>query len=90
MHTGTTIYQTGDVTREVYAVRGLIRQGNSGGPLLNSDGQVLGVIFGAAEDPAEETGFALTAAQVQPDFTRSERSNQRVSTQSCVHLEQGG
>lgn len=35
------IYRNRQVTREVYTVRGVIRQGNSGGPMLNSAGDVL-------------------------------------------------
>ena len=38
------------VTREVYTIRALVRSGNSGGPLVAPDGQVLGVIFAAAAD----------------------------------------
>ncbi|ETA07025.1 MULTISPECIES: MarP family serine protease [Gordonia] len=83
-HTGDDIYRSGQVTREVYAVRGSIRQGNSGGPLLNSDGEVLGVVFGAAENVADETGFVLTARQVRADFDESERRSERVSTKRCV------
>ncbi|MDL9937534.1 MarP family serine protease [Gordonia sp. ABSL1-1] len=85
MHTGENIYRSANVTREVYAIRADIRQGNSGGPLLSTSGEVLGVVFGAAENPSDETGFALTAAQVQAAFAKSERSNQRVSTSTCVH-----
>ncbi len=82
---GPDIYQTGQVLREVYTVRGTIRQGNSGGPLINSDGRALGVVFGAAEDASDDTGFVLTAKQVQPDITASEDRNARVSTGNCVH-----
>lgn len=60
-----------DVTREVYTVRGNIRSGNSGGPMIAPDGTVLGVVFGASENPVDETGFVLTAKQVDGDLTGS-------------------
>lgn len=82
---GPGIYPDTAVTREVYTVRGSIRQGNSGGPLINSKGEVLGVVFGAAEDPASETGFVLTADQVKPGLAESERLSTAVDTQACVH-----
>jgi S1-C subfamily serine protease len=59
--TGPDIYDSGRVTREVYTIKALVRSGNSGGPLMSSDGTVLGVIFAAAADDPQ-TGFAVTAA----------------------------
>lgn len=82
---GPDIYRQSQVRREVYTVRGSIRQGNSGGPLIDTDGRVLGVVFGAAEDTSSETGFVLTAKQVSDDLARSENLTQAVDTQSCVH-----
>jgi S1-C subfamily serine protease len=61
--TGPDIYQSTTVQRQVYLLRALVRPGNSGGPVLDADGEVIGVVFGAAIDDAE-TGFALTAAEV--------------------------
>ncbi|NMO03155.1 MarP family serine protease [Gordonia sp. TBRC 11910] len=81
---GPNIYQTGKVTREVYTARGSIRQGNSGGPMINSDGEVLGVVFGAAENTADETGFMLTAKQVQSAVSQGGESNTEMSTGACV------
>lgn len=61
---GPDIYRAGTVEREVYTVRGSIRQGNSGGPLVDDEGRVhRGVVFGAAVDDTD-TGFALTADEV--------------------------
>ena len=57
------------MTREVYTIRGTVRQGNSGGPLIDKDGKVLGVVFGAAVDDAD-TGFVLTANEVAKQMAK--------------------
>ncbi|OBJ70648.1 acid resistance serine protease MarP [Mycobacterium sp. 1274756.6] len=79
---GPDIYQTTTVTREVYTIRGTVRQGNSGGPLINSEGKVLGVVFGAAVDDAD-TGFVLTANEVSQQLAKIGDS-QPVNTDKCV------
>ena len=60
---GPDIYRSTTVNREVYTVRASVEQGNSGGPLIDLNGQVLGVVFGAAVDD-NDTGFVLTAKEV--------------------------
>ena len=59
---GPDIYSQGTVTRDIYAVRAKVLPGNSGGPLLATDGRVYGVVFAAATDDAD-TGYALTASR---------------------------
>ncbi|NLG46506.1 MarP family serine protease [Gordonia sp. (in: high G+C Gram-positive bacteria)] len=82
---GPDIYQSPrEVERQVYTVRGNIRSGNSGGPMISPSGEVLGVVFGAAEDPTDDTGFVLTAQQVQRDLAASKQNDVAVSTQQCV------
>ena len=57
------IYGEGTVLREVFSLRGLVRPGNSGGPIVTSEGEVAGVVF-AASVTDNDTGYALTAEQV--------------------------
>ncbi|WP_242908450.1 MarP family serine protease [Actinomadura terrae] len=79
---GPDIYHSGQVKREIYAIRGKVEPGNSGGPLLSTDGRVYGVIFAAALDtPA--TGYALTAGEVSPDASAGANLTSAVSTQDC-------
>jgi S1-C subfamily serine protease len=62
---GPDIYDAGEVTRDVYTVRATVQSGNSGGPMIDPQGRVIGVVFGAALDD-KETGFVLTVDQVEP------------------------
>ena len=80
---GPNIYDNGEVTREVYTVRAVVRSGNSGGPMIRPDGKVLGVVFGAALDDSE-TGFVLSAAQVAPTLQRAPTLTRPVDTGSCA------
>jgi S1-C subfamily serine protease len=79
---GPDIYRTTTVTREVYTIRGTVRQGNSGGPMIDLTGRVLGVVFGAAVDDSE-TGFVLTASEVSRQLA-SLGNTQQVATGACV------
>ncbi|TYK50772.1 MarP family serine protease [Actinomadura decatromicini] len=79
---GPDIYHSGQVSREIYAIRGKVEPGNSGGPLLSTDGRVYGVIFAAALD-SPSTGYALTAAEVAPDMRAGINATEAVSTQKC-------
>ncbi|WP_268793868.1 MarP family serine protease [Mycolicibacterium mucogenicum] len=79
---GPDIFRTGTVTREVYALRGAVQQGNSGGPVIDLDGRVRGVVFGAAQDDPD-TSFALTAKEVGPQLALV-GNTQPVPTGQCV------
>jgi S1-C subfamily serine protease len=79
---GPNIYQNKTVTRDVYAIRATVLPGNSGGPLLASDGRVFGVVFAASTDTAD-TGYVLTAAEVAGDAAAGRTAQARVGTGSC-------
>jgi S1-C subfamily serine protease len=79
---GPNIYQTGSVTRAIYAVRATVKPGNSCGPLLAKNGKVYGVIF-AASTTTRDTGFALTAGAVAADVRAGARATVSVSTRDC-------
>ncbi len=79
---GRDIYDRSTVRREVYALRAVVRPGNSGGPLLATDGRVYGVIF-AADAQDRETGYALTAEEVASSARAAATRTARVGTQGC-------
>ncbi|MEU2061959.1 MarP family serine protease [Streptomyces sp. NPDC013455] len=80
---GPDIYHRGTVRRDVYSLYATVRQGNSGGPLLTPDGKVYGVVFAKSLDDAD-TGYALTADEIEADIERGRTANQQVGTDSCA------
>jgi S1-C subfamily serine protease len=81
--TGPDIYDSGDVTREIYTIKSLVRSGNSGGPLIDPNGGVLGVIFAAAADD-KNVGFALTADEAASVAETGLTSTRGVKTGECA------
>jgi S1-C subfamily serine protease len=79
---GPNFRNTGTVTRDVYALYGTVRAGNSGGPLFDPEGHVLGVVFASAiTDP--NTGYALTVSEVANAATQGATAQARVDTGPC-------
>ena len=79
---GSDIYGQQEVVREVYALRGRVRPGNSGGPLLALSGEVVGVVFAAAADQPE-VGYALTAEEVSEQAASGRSAEGRVDAGRC-------
>jgi S1-C subfamily serine protease len=79
---GPDIYQTGQVSRQIFEIKALVQPGNSGGPLLSPSGSVYGVVFAAAVG-TPNTGFALTAAEVASDARAGADQTYPTSTQTC-------
>ncbi|MRH85865.1 MarP family serine protease [Nocardia sp. SYP-A9097] len=80
---GPNIYRDNNVQREVYTVRGQVRAGNSGGPLVDTDGNILGVVFGAAVTD-DDTGYVLTLDEVRPEVNEAASVSTQVGTGTCV------
>ncbi|SEF13105.1 MarP family serine protease [Jiangella alba] len=80
---GHDIYDENTITREVVSLRGSIRPGNSGGPLISPDGTVLGVVFAASlTDP--DTGYALAPSEFTDVAADAAEATEPVSTGSCT------
>ncbi|MEJ7689519.1 MAG: MarP family serine protease [Nocardioidaceae bacterium] len=77
------IYGDGTVVRDTYSLFSRVRQGNSGGPLVDRQGEVIGVIFAASVTDAD-TGYALAADQVADAARISTSSHEPVSTGDCA------
>jgi S1-C subfamily serine protease len=80
---GRDIYDRKLVTRSVYVLDALVRQGNSGGPFVDDDGVVRGMIFAASADDPRES-YALTANEISEAYNASRSRTSAVDTGTCA------
>jgi S1-C subfamily serine protease len=78
---GTDIYRTTKTSRDVFVLATQLAPGDSGAPLVDTDGRAVGVAF--AIDPGREaTAYALTNAELRPVLTGL--TDAPVETGSCL------
>ncbi len=82
--TGLDIYGNAQTVRTVYQLSAVVQPGNSGGPLVEPNGEVVGVVF-ARSTTNTNVGYALAMPKVVSDIDAGEHSTRPVSTQGCVN-----
>lgn len=79
---GQDIYGRKRTTRNVYSLQTELRRGNSGGPIIDTAGNVIGVVF-ATSTTYNNVGYALSVDQLQAELAYARQSSQEVSTGQC-------
>ena len=78
-------YGNGPVLRSITALRGRVRPGNSGGPMVDAGGQVVATVFAAITgSPNGDGGFAVPNTLVRAQLKKAEGRAHRVSTGPCA------
>jgi S1-C subfamily serine protease len=81
--TGLDIYGTRTTTRTIYELQAVVEPGNSGGPLVEPDGLVIGVVFSRSADQSD-VGYALSSPGVLQRVERAERDPVDAGTGACI------
>jgi S1-C subfamily serine protease len=76
-------YGNGPVLRKITTLRGYVRPGNSGGPIVDARGRVLATVFAAIVGAAQRGGFAVPDSLVAEQLARARRQAGTVSTGPC-------
>lgn len=77
------IYDGFSTPRDIYAIAGVVRPGNSGGPLLTTAGEVAGIVF-ARSDTDDDVGYAMTPAELEPVMAQIDALSAPVASGSCT------
>ncbi|WP_295823337.1 MarP family serine protease [uncultured Microbacterium sp.] len=77
------IYDDSSAPRDIYALAGVVRPGNSGGPLLTTSGQVAGIVF-ARSDTDDNVGYAMTPAELEPVMAQMGSLSAPVASGNCT------
>jgi S1-C subfamily serine protease len=78
-------YGRGPVQRSITPLRGRVRPGNSGGPMIDAKGQVVATVFAAITgSPTGEGGFAVPNALVAAQLNAARSQVHSVPTGPCA------
>jgi S1-C subfamily serine protease len=78
-------YGAGHVLRTITALRGRVRPGNSGGPMVDSGGAVLATVFAALTGTAHPGGFAVPDRVVRAEVAKAVGRTGAVATGACAN-----
>jgi Trypsin-like peptidase domain len=78
-------YGHGHVLRSITALRGKVRPGNSGGPMVDGRGRVVATVFAALTGAPRAGGFAVPNTLVLAAVKRARAQSEPVSTGSCAN-----
>jgi S1-C subfamily serine protease len=77
-------YGNGPVQRSIASLRGRVRPGNSGGPMVDGSGRVVAMVFAAVTGPsAGHGGFAVPTSLIRQQLALAATRTNPVSTQNC-------
>lgn len=80
---GRNIYDLGIIDRDVYEIQTKVDGGSSGGPVITSDGRVVGILF-AKSDSDGNYGYSITTKSLLGEINQGLKSTARVGTGSCL------
>lgn len=79
----TDAYNRGPVERVVTSFRVYVRPGNSGGPAVNADGEVVSTIF-ASRANSDDSGFGIPSQLVERRLDAAANRTEPVNTGGCA------
>ena len=75
-------YGRGPISRRITSLRGRVRSGNSGGPVVDGGGRVVTTIFAATVGAGQRSGFGVPDSVVRNALARAGGA---VGTGACAH-----
>jgi len=81
--TGRSIYNRGLVDRDIYELQANVQDGDSGGPLLATDGSVAGIVFARALSQ-NNLAYALAIDPIKPLIAQAKAQNKTIDTSYCT------